>query len=66
MYRFPEMKNPTPTDTLRPVKGPQSLPEVNKSPGQIALNERSDAWRKVANERLAERRRVNGHSKADH
>lgn len=36
-------------------------------PGQLATNKRADAWRKVANARLAERTRLNGgYSKGSH
>lgn len=60
--RFPEMRDPTPSPDLRPVQGP-------KRSGQAAITARAEEWRKVANERLAERRRVNGQGyagKADH
>ena len=57
--RFPEMPDPSNSTKLVPVQGPQRS-------GQAAINARADAWRLIANERLAYRRRVNGHSKADH
>jgi hypothetical protein len=60
---FPEMKNPVPSPDLRPVEGP------NNDPEQVTMRQRADEWRKIANERLAERRRLNGQGyagKAEH
>jgi len=61
---WPEMPERTCTSLLREVEGPV---KCNTSRGQIAMNARAAAWRKIANERLAHRRRVNGgYSKGSH
>jgi len=43
----------------------EGLPPASSAPGQIAINERAEAWRKIANERAA-LRASEGRGKADH
>ena len=74
LYSWPEMPDPTPSISPRPVYGvqdrrpePDLLPHQHRgAPGpsegyKHQRRYRAEQWRRIANERLAERCRINGY-----